>query len=108
MASTLEKSIRNAAEKLAQLIEEGSILTIRTYITVVNEGTSSAEDESRVLVAETTISAGGDYTMTIPAQRSAAGLLERDDDLLTVHQQSVQAAIDYRTKSLNALLTIIK
>jgi len=50
----------------------------------------------------------GDYTTVIPVQRAESGLLERDEDLLASHQQHVLAAIDYRNKSLNALLDIIK
>lgn len=107
MASTLEKTIRSAAEKIAQMLEENATLTIRTYITPVGEG-AAAGSEPRVLIAETVIGLDGDYTTVIPVQRAESGLLERDEDLLASHQQHVLAAIDYRNKSLNALLDIIK
>lgn len=108
MASNLEKSIRSAAEKLAQVLEESSTLTIRTYITVIGEGTAPGGEEQRILVAETTIDVDGDYTAVIPVQRTAAGILERDDDLLSVHQQNVLAAIDHRGRSLTALFALIQ
>lgn len=108
MANSLDSSIRSAAEKLVKALEENTTLTVRTFTTEVGANSVASGGQDRNLIAETTIKLDGDYSTVIPVQRTEAGMLESDQDLLMIHQQNIAAAIEYRNKVLNALLSIIR
>lgn len=107
MASNLETSVRTAAQNLAQALENASELVVETHWVEVGDDGAFNWDDARP-VSRTTITLGGDTTLTIPMTRSEGGALQRDTELLELHLDNVQAAIDYRNGLLEALLTIVR
>jgi len=107
MATELENSVRNAAQKLATALENASELVVETqWVEVGDDGALDWED-ARPL-SKTVVTLGGDTTLTIPMTRSESGALQRDADLLELHMRNVQSAIDYRNGLLQALLSIVR
>ncbi|HEX6385237.1 MAG TPA: hypothetical protein VF177_11250 [Anaerolineae bacterium] len=107
MATDLETSVRNAAQKLANALEQASMLTVETkWVEVGDQGAVNWDDARPV--SRTIIKLDGDTDLTIPMTRSEAGALERDVDLLELHMRNVTSAIEYRASLLDALLTAIR
>jgi metal-dependent amidase/aminoacylase/carboxypeptidase family protein len=106
MPSELENNIRAAAEKLAKALADASSLTVETkYIEIDPQNPNNLD--SAFLVAHTVIQLDGDQNTIIPMRRGDSGGLILDETLLDVHQQNVNNAIDYRTKSIETLLSYL-
>ena len=58
--------------------------------------------------AQTIIELDGDTKTIVPMRRSDTGGLVLDDALFDFHQSNVTAAIEYRARILNALLSAIQ
>ncbi len=99
MATSLQQSFRNAAEKIAQYVADAAEMKVDTrYVTV-------GGDEEPKLGASTTIKLDGDSESVVPLQAGEAGRLEVDAGLYEVHQQNVETAIEYRARILDSLLS---
>jgi metal-dependent amidase/aminoacylase/carboxypeptidase family protein len=106
MPSELENNIRAAAEKMAKALADASELTVETkYVEIDPQNPNNLE--KALLVAKTVIKLDGDQEMTVPMKRGESGALELDEGLLEIHQQNVANAIEYRSSSLETLLSYL-
>ena len=105
MADDLESTVRNAASKLAQQLENTATLTVETRWVEVAEGAARDWEEAN-LVSWTNIRLDQDTQVIIPMRRNEAGALERDVELFDLHMQNVTAAIEYRARMLEAVMKI--
>jgi hypothetical protein len=106
MPSELENNIRAAAQKLAQALADASELNVKTnYVEI--DPKNPTDLTNALLVAETVIKLDGDQEMTVPMRRGESGGLELDESLLAIHQQNVANAIEYRSKSIETLLSYL-
>jgi metal-dependent amidase/aminoacylase/carboxypeptidase family protein len=106
MASELENNIRAAAAKLAKALADATDLTVETNYVEIDPKDPNNLDKT-FIVARTIIQLDGDQQTIIPMQRGDSGGLVLDDTLMAVHQQNVKSAIDYRSKSIETLLTML-
>ncbi len=107
MASDLDNSIRNAAEKVAKYVADVATLTVETkYVAVGPAGDVDFQDAKPV--ARTVIKLDGDSDGVVPMREAESGGLEVDADLMNMHQQNVGTAIEYRARLLDALLGILR
>lgn len=103
MANDVREAMKKAAEKIAQYVEDVAEMKVETQY--VQVGAASFEDAK--LAARTVVKLDGDSQTVVPTQQGATKL-EVDMSLFDVHQQNVQAAIDYRAKMMNALLGLLR
>ena len=106
MPSELENNIRAAAGKLAKALADASDLTVETNYVELDPQDPNNLDKT-FIVARTIIQLDGDQQTIIPMQRGDSGGLVLDETLLAVHQQNVTNAIDYRSKSIETLLSML-
>lgn len=103
MANEAREAIKKAAETIAKYVDDVAKMTVVTEYVVVG----AASSNENKLAARTEVKLDGDSTIVVPTQQGEAKL-EVDMSLFEVHQQNVQAAIDYRTKMMNALLSLLR
>lgn len=103
MTAELREAIKSAAERIAKYVEDVSEMAVETQF--VEVGAASFADAK--LAARTVVKLDGDSQTVVPMQKGEVKL-DVDTALFEVHQQNVQAAIDYRTKMMNALLGVLK
>lgn len=103
MATSLQTSLKNAAAKIAQYVEDASEMQVITnYVEV------GADDGAPRLAAKTVVRLDGDSENSVPVQPGADGNLAVDEELYAVHQENVDAAIEYRARMLGALLATFR
>lgn len=107
MATDLETTVRSAAQKLANALEDASELVVETEWVEVGDDGAVSWDDARPL-SKTVITLGGDTKLTIPMTRTESGVLQRDAELLEIHMRNVQAAIEYRNGLLASLLKTVR
>lgn len=106
MPSELETNIRVASEKLAKALADASDITVETrYVEMESKPTENLENSK--LVARTVIQLDGDNTSVIPMYRTDTGRLELNESLLDIHLRNVSTTIEYRTNTLEALLSLL-
>jgi len=77
-------------------------MTVETrYVEVGGE-----PDQSK-LAARTTVRLDGDSETILPMKKNADGTLVVDTMVNEMHQENVQAAIDYRTEMLERLMSLL-
>ena len=103
MASEVREAIKNAAEKIAKYVEDVATMSVETQYVEVG----AASFDQAKLAARTVVKLDGDSQTVVPMQQGQTKL-EVDMSVFDVHQQNVQAAIDYRTKMMNALLSVLR
>ena len=103
MAGEIETAMRQAAAKVAQYVEDVSEMRVVTSYVEVAPGGDAGFDAAKP-VARTVVKFDGDSETVVPVRPAEGGRLELDDALLGVHRDSVNAAIEYRARILNALL----
>lgn len=104
MANELENSIRKAAQKIVETIDDAGTMTVETYYKEI-DGTPEPKP---ILAASTEVGWDGDSKTTIPMQQNAAGAFEVDTALLDLHHSNVAVATEYRTRLLNSLVSILQ
>ncbi len=108
MASELEKSLKSAAEKIAQYIDDAATLTVETRAIEIGAEGSPQFDQARA-VARSIIRMDGDSATVVPMRPSGKpGQTEVDAALYELHQRNVATAIEYRARILSALLDALK
>jgi hypothetical protein len=108
MATDLETTVRNAAQKFAKALEDAAELTVQTeYVEVGDQGAVDFET-GRKPIARSVIKLDGDTEVIIPVVRTDAGALEHDATLLDLHLSNVSSAIEYRSSLLDALLSVVR
>ena len=107
MATNLDDSIRNAAAKIAEYIDDAATMTVETkYVRVATDG-EALFDEAKP-AARSIVKLDGDSESIVPLQETADGRLEVDATILDLHQANVDAAIEYRARMLSVLVGVLK
>ena len=103
MASEMREALKSAAEKIAKYVEDVAEMAVETHY--VELGASSFDQAK--LAARTIVKLDGDSQTVVPMQKGESKL-EVDMAVFEVHQQNVAAATEYRTKMMNALLSVLR
>lgn len=99
----LKEALKNAADKVAKYVEDVATMTVETrYVEI-----GSAPEQSK-LAARTTIKLDGDCETILPMKPGPDGALVVDTVVNEMHQENVQAAIDYRSEMLEKLLSLLQ
>ena len=100
----LKDALKAAAEKVAQYIEDAATMSVET--SYLEMGAASFKDAK--LAALTVVKLDGDSQTVLPMRKGEGGALTVDAAVFEMHQQNVQAAIDYRAKMMNSLLSLLR
>ena len=103
MATELREAIKASAERIVKYVQDVAEMKVETQF--VDLG-AAASDQVK-LAARSLVSLDGDSQTVVPVQQGASQL-EVNMSIFEVHQQNVQAAIEYRTKMMNALLSLLR
>lgn len=107
MPSELENSIRAAAEKVAQYVEDAATMEVKTYYVLV--GAASAPDmEKDRPGAYTMVKLDGDSKTVVPMREGRDGAIELDGTLFEIHERNVSTATEYRARVLNSLIGLLQ
>ena len=109
MATEIEKSLRNLISSIAKLVEDASEMEVITeYIEVDPDGGAPEAFAGAKLAARTVIKFDADTRVVVPVRRGEDNELEIDDSLFDVHERNVEAAIEYRTGVLQAVVSALQ
>ena len=106
MATDLQNSIRNAAERIVQYIDDASSMTVETKYVIVDAAGDIAFDQAKPL-ARSDMALDGDNESIVPMRLTEAGRLDLDASLLELHMANVETAIQYRARILAALVDVL-
>jgi hypothetical protein len=99
----LKEALKNAADTIAKYVENAATMTVETrYV----EMGGDAKDSK--LAARTVVKLDGDSETILPMKKGPDGTLVVDTVINEMHQENVQAAIDYRAEMLEKLLGVLK
>ena len=98
----LKEALKNAADTIAKFVQEAATMTVETYYVEMGTNLSEAKPAAR-----TVVKLDGDSQTILPMRKGADGGLVVDTVLNEMHQENVQAAIDYRSEMLEKLLSIL-
>jgi len=108
MANELQNSLKSAAEKIAQYIDDAATLTVETRAIEIGAAGGGQFDQARP-VARSVVRLDGDSETVVPIRSSdKPGQMEVDAALYELHQRNVATAIEYRARILSALLDALK
>jgi len=99
----MREALKSAAEKIAKYVEDVAEMAVETHY--VELGAASFDQAK--LAARTIVKLDGDSQTVVPMQKGESKL-EVDMAVFEVHQQNVAAATEYRTKMMNALLSVLR
>lgn len=99
----VKEALKNVADKIAQYVEDVASMTVETRYVEIG---GKADDAK--LAARTVVKLDGDSESIIPMKKGADGILAVDSLVNEVHQQNVQAAINYRAEMLERLLAVLR
>jgi hypothetical protein len=130
MPADVENALRNITTEIMNYVRGAAELRVETrYVevtsgepgaaaasTVAAAGDSATADRVRVaelrqqgqLAAVSVISLDGDSVSIVPVRQGASQTLEIDTALLDQHQRHLDSAIEYRSRILNALLSVLQ
>jgi hypothetical protein len=100
----LKDALKTAAEKVAQYVEDAAEMSVETLY--VEMGAASFDNAK--LAARTVVKLDGDSQTVLPMRKGEGGALVVDTGVFELHQQNVQAAIDYRAKMMESLLSLLR
>jgi Zn/Cd-binding protein ZinT len=100
----LKDALKTAAEKVAQYVEDAAEMSVETRY--VEMGAASFDNAK--IAARTVVKLDGDSQTVLPMRKGEAGAMTVDAAVFEMHQQNVQAAIDYRAKMMNSLLSLLR
>lgn len=107
MAIEIENSIKKAAAKVAEYVEDIATMTVETYYVEVVSERKTNMDEAK-LAASSVIKIDGDSKSILPLRKGENDVMEVDMQVYALHQQNVQVAIDYRSRMMAALLDTLQ
>ncbi|HMQ33977.1 MAG TPA: hypothetical protein PKD53_24810 [Chloroflexaceae bacterium] len=107
MASNLDDSMRAAAEKVRQYVEDAAVMQVRTFYVMTGAEPLSAIDPERP-GAFTEVKLDGDTKVVVPMRRGRDDTMELDETLFTIHERNVAMATAYRAQVLNALIGLLQ
>ena len=102
VATEMKGALRAAADKVSTYL--GDVSELRVETKTVTAGTN----EDPILAASTVIKLDGDNTSVIPATKNDADKWEVDTVLYGIHIQNVQAAIEYRSRMMESMLSLLR
>ena len=103
-STELKEALKSVADKIAQYVEDAAGMTVETAY--IEMGTASF-DEAK-LAARTSVKLDGDSQTVLPMRKNEAGSLEVDAVVFDLHQQNVQAAIEYRARMMDSMLSVLR
>ena len=105
MATTpeLKEALKNIADQVAAYVKDAATMTVETQYAEMGSDLNQAK-----LAARTIIQLDGDSKTVLPMKKSPEGELVVDTVVHEMHQEHVQAAIDYRAEMLGQLLSILR
>jgi hypothetical protein len=107
MADEVENAIKQTANKIVEYVKDAATLSVETkFVTIASDG-GPADFGGAKPAARTVIKLDGDCEAIIPMQATETGLAV-DRSLFELHERSLNAAIEYRTKLLNSLLSTLQ
>jgi len=98
----IKEALRSAADTVSKYVRDAAVLTVETQTLEVASG---AEPQ---LASRTVIKIDGDNTSVVPGLKNEAGKWEIDTVLYDIHMQNVQSAIDYRSKMIDSMLSLLR
>jgi hypothetical protein len=99
----LKESLKKAADAIAKYVEDAATMTVETQMVELGAGGTPQ------VAARSVVKLDGDSESVVPMHKNPqTGMLEVDAMVYEMHQQNVQAAVDYRAKMLAALLGVLK
>lgn len=99
----LKQALKDAADAIAKYVQDAATMTVETrYIEM------GGDVEQAKLAARTTVKLDGDSESILPMKKTADGELVVDTVVYEMHQENVQAAIDYRAEMLDRLLSVLR
>jgi hypothetical protein len=101
--SELKEALKNAADVIAKYVQDAATMTVETHYVEMGSALKEAKPAAR-----TTVRLDGDSQTILPMRKGADGALVVDTVLHEMHQENVQAAIDYRSEMLDKLLTVLR
>lgn len=107
MASNLDDSIREAAAKVRQYVEDAAVMQVRTFYVLTGAEDVSKLDGERP-GAFTEVKLDGDSKVVVPMRKGRDETMELDEALFSIHERNVQTATDYRARVLNALISLLQ
>ncbi len=107
MASNLDDSMREAAARVRQYVEDAAVMQVRTYYVLTGTEDLSKLDGERP-GAFTEVKLDGDSKVVVPMRKGRDGTMELDEALFTIHERNVQSATEYRARVLNALIGLLQ
>jgi hypothetical protein len=106
MADEMENALKSIATQITNYVKDAATLSVETkFVTVEADGAANF-DQARP-AARTIIKLDGDSEAVVPVQKGETGLVV-DRALFELHERNVGTAIEYRTRVLNALLTMLQ
>lgn len=103
-SSELKEALKSVADKIAKYVEDAAEMTVETAYAEMG----AASFDGAKLAARTIVKLDGDSQTVLPMRKGEAGALEVDAVVFDLHQQNVQAAIDYRAKMMDSLLSVLR
>ncbi len=98
----LKEALKSAADKIAKYVDDAATMTVETRYVEIGGDISASK-----LAAQTIIRLDGDSETVLPMKKGPDGSLVVDTIVNEMHQENVQAAIDYRTAMLEKLLGLL-
>ncbi|NTU81365.1 MAG: hypothetical protein HGA45_18635 [Chloroflexales bacterium] len=107
MASNLEDSIREAAAKVRQYVEDAAVMQVRTFYVLTSSEPLSGIDPERP-GAFTEVKLDGDTKVVVPMRKGRDEAMELDEALFNIHERNVAMATNYRAQVLDALIGLLQ
>lgn len=107
MASNLEDSMREAAAKVRQYVEDAAVMQVRTFYVLTSSEPLSDIDPERP-GAFTEVKLDGDTKVVVPMRKGRDDSMELDEALFNIHERNVAMATNYRAQVLNALMGLLQ
>jgi hypothetical protein len=107
MASNLDDSVREAAAKVRQYVEDAAVMQVRTFYVLTGAEPLKELDSERP-GAFTEVKLDGDTKVVVPMRKGRDDGLELDEALFNIHERNVAMATNYRAQVLNALIGLLQ
>jgi hypothetical protein len=100
----IRDALKTAADQIAKYVQDAAEMSVET--TYIEMG--SPNFDTAKLAARTIVKLDGDSQTVLPMRKDENGVLVVDAVVFDLHQQNVQAAIDYRAEMMTAMLSVLR
>lgn len=102
MATTeIKEALKSVADEVAKYVKDAATLSVETQTVEVGKAGVPT------MAARSVIKLDGDNTTILPTVKNDAGKTEVDPVIYELHMQNVEAAIDYRSKIIQAVIEVL-